>query len=189
MGAYKVVGIVFLTLIGGLLILTAMQYAGVGPYAASSTNVNLNDQDTHNKYRIAMLIHADVNTERMKAGLKQLTYDSALAEIAQKHSEDMIAKNYFDHDSPEGIDPSDRARAASYNCFKSTHFGIAENLVKAGAKYRQYSDDDIARESVQSWMKSSGHRANILSPNYDREGIGIAFNESGNEAVITQNFC
>lgn len=41
---------------------------------------------------------------------------------------------------------------------------------------------------VDSWMNSPGHRANILNPDYDRAGIGVAVDAE--EAVYaTQNFC
>jgi len=50
-----------------------------------------------------------------------------------------------------------------------------------------YGVDSIAIQTVDGWMKSPGHRANILTPYFQNEGIGVA--KSGNEIYVTQNFC
>lgn len=51
--------------------------------------------------------------------------------------------------------------------------------------------EKIAEDVVEGWMHSKGHRANILTPYWIREGIGVAFAyEDGFEfAYVTQNFC
>jgi uncharacterized protein YkwD len=145
--------------------------------------------------RIAQLIHEKVNEERRKAALTALQYDEALARVATKHSEDMASKHYFDHVSPDGKDPSDRAAEGDYRCFKSYpdgsySIGIAENLVQGGRYYGDYTEEQIAANSVDSWMNSGGHRANILNADYDKEGIGIAPDSRNSGTLyITQNFC
>ena len=45
-----------------------------------------------------------------------------------------------------------------------------------------------ARDTVDGWMASPGHRENILTPTYDRLGAGMAIS-SGGELYATQNFC
>jgi hypothetical protein len=77
-------------------------------------------------------IHRLVNSERQKAGLKALSYDTRLAQIARNHSLDMARNDYFAHDNLSGQDPTARARLAGYDCRKDfgTYYvvGVAENL-------------------------------------------------------------
>jgi len=61
-------------------------------------------------------------------------------------------------------------------------------------RYKYYdwnSQDKIAETTVQGWMKSPGHRENILTPYFKSEGIGVFINTSDTDGrvYITQNFC
>lgn len=99
-----------------------------------------------------------VNQERVAAGLKPLAPDSELTEVARRHSADMLARGYFAHETPEGLDPFERIREAGVG------FLVAgENLALARSV-------EIAHSGL---MNSPGHRANILRPQFGRVGIGI----------------
>ena len=145
-----------------------------------------------------------VNEERKKASVSPLERVPAIDIIARDHSVDMGARGYFDHDTPEGLDPTDRGNLARYPCFKDygTYYteGLAENIAQdytyssymtAGVttSYMWYGDESVvARNLVDSWMGSPGHRQNIMDGQYDRTGIGIAITED-EEVYATQNFC
>lgn len=150
--------------------------------------------------RVAELI----NAERARAGLALLASEPKLAEIARRHSQDMAARRFFDHVSPDGKDPERRGLDAGYPCRKShgtyvTH-GLGENIFQsavfssvtfgsAGARtYQWMSADEIARQVVEGWMSSDGHRENVLKRNFDRQGIGVAIT-SGGKVYVTQNLC
>lgn len=108
-----------------------------------------------------------VNAERSARGLTPLDHSPRLDQIAQTHADDMSARNYFTHTSPEGRTPSDRARDARYNfCF------IAENIA------RGHPDQPAA---MAAWMTSSDHRGNMLSRSATQYGIARA---SGNYWVL-----
>ncbi|WP_019891106.1 sigma-70 family RNA polymerase sigma factor [Streptomyces purpureus] len=100
-----------------------------------------------------------VNAERAKAGCGPVGTNSKLATAAQRHSEDMAARDYFDHTSPDGTDPGDRITAAGYRW--STY---GENIARGQRGPAQVMD---------SWMNSSGHRANILNCSFKEMGVGI----------------
>ena len=142
---------------------------------------------------VAYTVHQLVNKERKKRGLPSLAYDHHLAYIARGHSKDMAHYDYLGHDNHKGESPTDRAIRKGYNCFGSTYSGIGENCHqiwnhgydKTGKKYRKKLDK-IASEAVRGWMKSDGHRANILNPRYQVEGVGFAISKKG-WAYITQN--
>ncbi len=147
-------------------------------------------------------IHTRINEERRKQGLPALGWDDALAHIGRKHSQDMAARNYFDHASPEGNNFPYRYRREKYQCSirigTSIHQG-AENIalnhlydsvttVDGKAFYDWNSADKIAETTVRGWMKSTGHRKNILTPHWKHEGIGV-FIAPDDKVYITQNFC
>ena len=102
-----------------------------------------------------------VNVEREARGLHPLAYDYSLAAAARDHSEDMGVQDYFSHTSLDGRTVGDRILAAGY--FYNTY---GENI---GAG--QPTPEII----INSWMSSSGHRANILNPNFCDIGVGYAY--------------
>jgi len=156
-----------------------------------------------NSSRIESLVFQYTNEERIKHGLSSLQNDQKLASIARHHSTDMGNRDYFQHTTPEGLDPSDRAKKVGYTCMKNygSYYteGVAENIaqhwlytsyVSIGVKtsYNWHSEESLAREMVDGWMQSQGHRENILHKNYDRIGVGIAITPS-DAVYATQNFC
>ncbi|MCQ8772034.1 CAP domain-containing protein [Streptomyces telluris] len=110
--------------------------------------------------RLAAEVTALTNAERAAAGLRPLAADPRLAAAAQAHSDDMVARDFYAHTSPEGSEPWDRARAAG-----CPHPGIGENIA-CGQR--------SAAEVVRGWMNSPGHRANILKPDFAHIGVGYA---------------
>lgn len=126
----------------------------------SNEFVNLNFKTTEvtvdPKSEEAML--AMVNKEREAKELPPLTIDESLTKLAREYAKDMLERGYFSHYSPEGTSPFDRMTNAGI-----TYTSAGENLALA-------PDVDLA---MQGLMKSPGHRANILSPNYATVGIGV----------------
>ncbi len=149
-------------------------------------------------------VHELINQQRAIHNLPLLSRDPALSEIARDHSEDMAARNYFAHVDPDGETPTDRAADAGYNCRKEYAsyytYGIAENLFQNNlyssatyysnrkTEYDWSSQEEIAQTTVGGWMNSTGHRENILTPSFDREGIGVAI-APDSRVYITEDFC
>lgn len=100
-----------------------------------------------------------VNQARVNAGLAPLTVDMRLVDLARKKSQDMVANNYFSHTSPTYGDP----------------FTMMTN---AGISYRTAGENLAGAPTVDqahsALMNSAGHRQNILNPNFNRIGVGIA---------------
>lgn len=99
-----------------------------------------------------------VNQERSKQGLQPLTLNWELSRVAKIKSQDMRDRNYFNHQSPTYGSPFDMMRN-----FGISYKSAGENIA-AGQRTPQ--------EVMNSWMNSSGHRANILSSSYTQLGIG-----------------
>jgi uncharacterized protein YkwD len=100
-----------------------------------------------------------VNAERARAGCDPVHADPKLATAALAHSEDMIDNDYFDHTSPEGESPWDRAVAAGYDQ------PTGENIA---------TGQEDAATVMDAWMNSPGHRANILNCASRAIGVGLA---------------
>ncbi|NDU71672.1 stress protein [Actinomadura sp. DSM 109109] len=109
--------------------------------------------------RFASEVVSLTNGHRSAHGLRPLAGDPFLTAAAQAYSEDMVARRFYSHTSPEGTQPWDRARAAG-----ATHLGIGENIACG-----QRSPAEV----VQGWMDSPGHRANILKPDFTHIGVGF----------------
>jgi uncharacterized protein YkwD len=113
------------------------------------------------------------NATRVNHGLGVLVWDEQVRETARKHSFDMAENNYFDHTNLEGQSPFDRMLEDQIT------FSVAgENLA-----YGQFSSI-FAHEGL---MNSLGHRENILKPEFDYLGVGVAFNDEAHP-YYTQNY-
>jgi uncharacterized protein YkwD/stress response protein SCP2 len=110
--------------------------------------------------RTAAEVLALTNAERGRAGLPPLAEDPLLTAAAQAHCADMVARDFYDHTSPDGSRPWDRAAAAG-----SRLRTIGENIACG-----QRSPAEV----VNGWMNSPGHRANILKRELGHLGGGFA---------------
>lgn len=99
-----------------------------------------------------------VNEERTKRNLQPVTFSINLTDVGRAHSQDMFARGYFSHYTPEGLTPFDR-------------------MIKAGIEFT-YAGENLALApstdlAMQGLMNSPGHKANILNPNFHKIGIGV----------------
>jgi uncharacterized protein YkwD len=115
--------------------------------------------------RVRAEMLARVNAARKKAGAQPLRSNSKLDLAAQRHAEDMLARNYFAHESPGKKTVRERATAAGYGWDR-----IGENIAEG-----QFSVDEV----MDTWMNSPGHRKNILDPNFKELGVGLALGQTG----------
>ena len=92
--------------------------------------------------------------------LPLLKENSKLDFSAEKKLQDMFAKGYFEHISPDGIGVGDLAVSSSYE-----YIIIGENLALGNFKNDQ--------ALVDAWMASPGHKANILNKRYAEIGVAV----------------
>jgi len=110
------------------------------------------------------------NVERSKYGLQPLEISKPLMNSAQVKSDDMAKNNYFSHDSPTYGTPFELMTSLGI-----TYRAAGENIAKG---------QRTAKEVVNAWMNSEGHRKNILNSNYTH--IGVGYSSQGN--YWTQQF-
>jgi hypothetical protein len=102
---------------------------------------------------------ANTNAARAQVSLPELQIDESLSQAAFLKAKDMFAYNYWAHTSPSGVTPWKWLADAGYN------YDVAgENLAK---------NYPTAEATVDAWMASESHRANILSSKYQDIGIAI----------------
>lgn len=124
-------------------------------------------------------IHILVNAARAENGLEPLVWDSALTVLAREHSTDMQSNNYFAHDNLLGCSSSCRISAAGY-LWKN----LGENIYTMNGF--SVSSKEAAQMVVEGWLKSPGHRANILSTIYTNQGVGVTV--VGKTLYATEDF-
>lgn len=158
------------------------------PVPISNTNI-VTESSSINE--IELKIHEMINKQRQQNGISALTFDSKLGDIARKHSQDMESNNFFEHTNLNDETLTDRATNDGYICYKDygSYYtnGIAENIFMSTDVPILFRDKRIASDVVNSWMNSPGHRKNILTQTYDREGIGVSI--SFGQVFITEDFC
>ena len=126
------------------------------------------------------------NDARVEAGLRPLQHDGAISTIARRHSKSMAVRGYGH--IVDGKGPTDRARAAGYPC------GFGENIFEYPRLYRPWlGEEDVpkkmARQLVDGWLDSPGHRVNILDQNARKLGVGVYVDGRAFTVLYaTQNF-
>lgn len=122
-----------------------------------------------------------VNAARTEAGLAALATAPALEAAAQDHADDMIARGFYGHDSPEGASVRDRVLARGGSPWALA----AENIAECRGCETPPTGDRV-RAFQSGWMQSPGHRDNILREGLSAFGFGIA--ADGGRVVAVQTF-
>jgi uncharacterized protein YkwD len=143
------------------------------PDAAQGTTLPFHETSGYHESEVdeqTMLVQ--LNQSRQEHGLAPLNNDPELRQLAVAHSEEMLRLGYFAHNSPLSGSPADRAKAAGIE-----YLVFGENIAYAPTI-------DVAERGL---MRSESHRANILSPEFTRVGIGVIVTSFGTR-LVTQEF-
>ncbi|MDQ5951369.1 MAG: hypothetical protein QG639_646 [Patescibacteria group bacterium] len=102
---------------------------------------------------------SQTNAERAKAGLPALNYNAELSLAATAKANDMFAKQYWAHQSPEGVEPWKFIADAGYS-----YTAAGENLAR---------DFMLTPDMIAAWMASPTHAANIMNARYQEIGVAV----------------
>lgn len=100
-----------------------------------------------------------VNEHRRSVRCPALVWMQTVANAAQGHADDMARRDYFAHRSPEGLGPTDRLRAHGVS-----YRAMGENIAQ---------HPGTARDVMNGWLASPGHRQNLERCSYTHHGIGL----------------
>jgi len=157
---------------------------GITPSTGSTTNTNVYSVDVQGLPQLPTTYSINVqatvedkilelmNAKRVEAGLKPLTIDNTLVQVARYKSDHMIQFNYFDHVTPQGTKYTNWLQAVGY-----TYTTAGENIA-----YNTYD----AVELFTQWWNSPGHRANMMNSSYTKVGIGVV--QGNGKFMGTQEF-
>lgn len=129
-------------------------------------------------------IFYETNRQRALHGRPQFRFEYRLEVSAHNHSVDMVNYDFFSHESPVSgkRTMSDRyAEVGIPSCMSGENIAMRS----IGSSYAE-----TAKQLVDQWMNSPGHRANILNEGYTHLGCGVAFYKNYSSVYVkaTQNF-
>jgi uncharacterized protein YkwD len=113
---------------------------------------------------IELALVREVNVMRKARGLKLLALQAQLNQAARAYAERLAARTFFDHVSPDGDGPTDRAEAAGYDWRR-----LGETLA---------AGQTSAKEAAISWRDSPGHAKIIFDPKHKHVGVGFVLRKS-----------
>ena len=116
--------------------------------------------------RLARAAVCLINNRRTRRGLPRLRINGRLTRAAMWHTHDMVRRSYFGHVSTRGRDVVDRLYGARYLGGRFS-WAVGENLAWGSGNL------GTPRQIVRAWMKSPGHRRNMLDRRYREIGIGV----------------
>ncbi|MEO8862878.1 MAG: CAP domain-containing protein [Candidatus Saccharimonadales bacterium] len=116
----------------------------------------------------------ETNNRRAENGRHSLESNTTLEAAAQAKANDMVKRNYWSHNTPDGKAPWVFITNEGY-LFQKAGENLAYGFTTDGA-------------TVSGWMNSQEHRENMLNPGYTQVGFGTAnssdFNHDGETTVV-----
>ena len=140
-----------------------------------------------NTEEISRLIFEKTNRIRASRGLKPYKALDSLDQLAQYHSDNMVAKSFYSHVDPDGLTPVTRAEKLKIQPWRrvgNSFIGVAENIAQVpwfqnvSSCGDTRSSEALAECMVEGWKNSPPHYKNMMG-DYIYLGIGIQFDEKG----------
>ncbi len=119
------------------------------------------------------------NEVRRKHNLPTFCVHPALEKAARSHSEDMIRRDYFSHNTKgRGETADERIKRFGYTPQGNDFYMVGENIALGSGTYGE------PESRMRAWMKSPDHRHNILNGKFREIGIGVSTgNYKGTDGV------
>jgi uncharacterized protein YkwD len=127
---------------------------------------------THSVGQLRQATLCMINKIRHHHGLGTLHSKASLRKAAQGHSNDMVHRDYFSHDSPSGSSIQSRIGRSGY--FRGAHSWSYGEIIGGGT-----NDKGSPASVANAWMHSPPHRAAILTGRFHDLGIGVVYGFPG----------
>jgi Cysteine-rich secretory protein family len=121
------------------------------------------------------------NVFRAEQNLAPVKSNPVLTAAARAYAQFLASSGMFSH-TADGRQPQDRVKAAGY-----TYCRTAENLA-LNLDSRGFVTTQLARDAVEGWKNSPGHRKNLEAPNVTEIGVGIAKSKTEEKYLSVQLF-
>jgi uncharacterized protein YkwD len=119
--------------------------------------------------KVEDLVFELTNQARQAKGLPPFLKDAELTQVARAFSDDMLVRRFFDHTTPDGVSFDERLA----DRYRHRVRLMGENIWFASG-YNPGKIRQLAKEIVDDWMTSPGHRDNILEPRFTHLGVGVS---------------
>jgi len=106
----------------------------------------------------------ETNLERSRSQEQDLAVNTKLKQAAQAKANDMVQRDYWSHNAPDGTTPWSFVDSNGYE-YQTAGENLAFGFMNAG-------------QIIDGWMNSPEHKANILNRNYREIGIGITTSDN-----------
>jgi uncharacterized protein YkwD len=130
---------------------------------------------------VEALIVRHTNELRVANGVAKVEPDAALGRAARSFADYMARTDRYGH-TADGSEPSERARARGYD-----YCHIAENIAYSYSS-KPFATGELAREAVDGWMRSPGHRRNLLQPFVTDLGVAVSHSARSGRYYAVQMF-
>jgi uncharacterized protein YkwD len=134
----------------------------VGPAPVAATTAPAIDPAVLTAAEKSMV--AALNADRRALGLVAVQVDTRLMAIARARSNDMVAKGYFSHTQPDGRNVFDILASSGI-----TWYGAGEIIA-----WNNYPMELTVSAANRQWMNSPGHKAIVISKDYNYVGVGLS---------------
>lgn len=131
---------------------------------------------SHDPDQLELVTFTMVNNYRADNGVAELKWAVDMAEVARRHSQDMVNRDFFDHTNPDGVDVVGRLALLGIDWI-----ALGENIART-----TQNTEEPAKAALNVWKESSGHEANMVNATFEESGVGIAIGD--NYIYFTQVF-
>lgn len=136
-------------------------------------------------------INANINDVRQAEGLPPLSHSDRLSDQASSYSQEMAVNDFYGHDSP--VSGPMRSRLACKPAGENINsaYYVADFKGPSGKEHFLENETQVANYIVDSWLRSSSHRQNIMDSRFTTHGIGVNVSETdeGTFVLVTQQLC
>lgn len=108
---------------------------------------------------------AEVNRERRRRGAQPLVMDARLNRAAERYARELAARREIEHVSST---PGRRTFRQRIHAEGGRARIAGENLARLSA-----SPAKMPQRTLRAWLRSPGHRSNLLDPSWRRTGVGV----------------
>jgi uncharacterized protein YkwD len=131
---------------------------------------------SHDPDQLELVAFTMVNNYRAENSVADLKWAEDMSDAAQRHSQDMINRDFFDHTNPDGVDVAGRLDNLGI-----AWIAVAENIARTTT-----STEEPAKAALNAWKDSPAHDANMVDATYEESGVGCAI--GGGYVYFTQIF-
>jgi uncharacterized protein YkwD len=123
---------------------------------------------------IELQVHQAVNRVRSLRSLPELAWNEKLAAEARRHALRIVDGHFFSHQDPVRGDIDRRLNRSGIEWMR-----CAENLYEGDSP-------DLAKEAVNAWLHSEGHRKNMLDSMFSDAGVGVAVRRDKTIVIVQE---